>query len=168
MYVSPWKREIESITWVEMHRNKRDRWQSSGREYWETTEMADHLGDYIETWCNGNSQESTEVTQIRLLAIEHIEPDLAIFCNQARLLVERLVHQCSHITFDLNFVLHTRCAGLNVAWQLKKKPNNDLSRLRHMPQETYASHDTVWNARTQKLGSSKTQDRTKQGWQKSQ
>jgi hypothetical protein len=44
-----------------------------------------------------------------------VEPELAIFCNQASLPVVRLGHQPSHKTFDLQFVLPARCAGAELA-----------------------------------------------------
>jgi hypothetical protein len=49
---------------------------------------------------------------LRLPEIENIEPELTISCNQVQLPTEELEHQLSHKTFDWQFVLHIRCAGM--------------------------------------------------------
>ena len=38
---------------------------------------------------------------VKTLVMGDTEPELAIFCNEARLPVEELSYQCSHKTFDL-------------------------------------------------------------------
>lgn len=45
--------------------------------------------------------------------MEDMEPELAIFCKQVRLLEEDLGHQLSHKAFDLQFLLPSRCVGLD-------------------------------------------------------
>lgn len=47
-----------------------------------------------------------------------MESELAIFCDQARLPLEGLGHKPSHKTFDLQFVLPTKCAVVKVAQNL--------------------------------------------------
>jgi hypothetical protein len=46
------------------------------------------------------------------------EPELAIFCNRARIVAVRLGNLPSHKTFDLQSVLPIRCAGVMVAQNL--------------------------------------------------
>jgi hypothetical protein len=43
-----------------------------------------------------------------------MQPELATFCNQARLAVEELRYQHNHKTFELQFVLPIRCAGVKI------------------------------------------------------
>jgi hypothetical protein len=62
--------------------------------------------------------------------MDDIEPELDIFCHQARLLEVRLGHEPNHITFDLQFVLSLRCAEVMVEQKLWKWPNNDWYNLR--------------------------------------
>lgn len=54
---------------------------------------------------------------------------------QARFLVEALGHQFTHKTFNLQFVLLMRCAGVMVAQRLWQWLNKGWSSLRPMPQE---------------------------------
>ena len=47
---------------------------------------------------------------LRLLAMEDMEPEMATFCNQARLPMKGLEHQLSHKTLNPQFVMPIRCA----------------------------------------------------------
>jgi hypothetical protein len=55
--------------------------------------------------------------------MREIELEMASFCNQARLLMEGLGQQPSHKTFDLQFVLPTRCAGVKLEQKWKEMAN---------------------------------------------
>ena len=61
--------------------------------------------------------------RLRLLLMREIELEMASFCNQARLLMEGLGQQPSHKTFDLQFVLPTRCAGVKLEQKWKEMAN---------------------------------------------
>jgi len=61
-----------------------------------------------------------------------LEPEMNISCNQERFLMKELGHQQSHQTFDPQFVLPTRCAGVKMS-RLERWPINDWSSLRAMP-----------------------------------
>lgn len=74
------------------------------------TGIRGHLESNIENKCSENSQESTRVISARTPTIEATEPDPSLFCNHGRLLVVVLGHQHSHTTFDLQYVLPSRCA----------------------------------------------------------
>jgi len=64
------------------------------------------------------------------------EPELAIFCNQARLPpVEGLGHHLSHKAFDLQFILPARCGEVKIPQNLWEWPTNDWSSLRPKPGE---------------------------------
>jgi len=57
-----------------------------------------------------------------------MEPEILIFYNQQRLLVEGLGHQPRPKTFDPQYILPTRCAGLKIEqklrdWLIKDWPN---------------------------------------------
>ena len=58
--------------------------------------------------------------------------ELAISYNQVRLSVEVLGHQANHKTFDLQFVLPTRCVGVKVVQKLWVT-NQWLAQLRSVP-----------------------------------
>lgn len=47
-----------------------------------------------------------------------MDPEAAISCNQEKLPVEALELQTSHIAADLQSVLSTRCAAVNLAEKL--------------------------------------------------
>lgn len=69
------------------------------------------------------------------------EPEQVIVYNQARLSVEALERQPSHKTFNLQFVLPARGAGVKEAQTLWEWPGNDSSSLRSMPPEgTHSWH----------------------------
>lgn len=68
-----------------------------------TTEIGRHLGDKLETKCNENSQQSTEMNLVKTPHNGDMEPELAISCNQARHPVEGLGYQPSHKNFNLQF-----------------------------------------------------------------
>ena len=72
---------------------------------------------------------------LRLLAMEDMEPEMATFCNQARLPMEGLGHQLSHKTFDLQFVLPVGCTEVKMEQKLRGWPSNGWSILRLMPGE---------------------------------
>lgn len=50
--------------------------------------------------------------------MEDTEPELAFFCNQAKLHLLGLGHHSSHRTFYLQFVQPKRCTGIKVAQHL--------------------------------------------------
>jgi hypothetical protein len=52
--------------------------------------------------------------------MEDLEPETVSFCNQERLPKEGLGHQPSHKTFNQQFVLPTRYAGVKVVQKLKE------------------------------------------------
>ena len=71
--------------------------------------------------------------------MEDMEPELAIFYNQARLPVVGLGHQPRYKTFALQPVLPARRAGAMVAQSMWEGSTNDWSNLR--PKSRERSHD---------------------------
>ena len=74
---------------------------------------------------------------LRLPEIENIEPELTISCNQVQLPTEELEHQLSHKTFDWQFVLHIRCAGMKSRTEFE--PRWPVS-LKHAAGQFYHHH----------------------------
>jgi hypothetical protein len=70
---------------------KRIRWgrRLAGKVLGDTTGIQLHFKDEVEPKCNGNFVEM-RVTQVQSPSKEDMEPEPAIVCNQARLLVEEL------------------------------------------------------------------------------
>ena len=63
-----------------------------------------------------------------------LEPELeSISYNQKHFPIEELGHQCSHKTFDPQFVLSTSCVGVKDGAELEGRANQDWTSLRHMP-----------------------------------
>lgn len=61
--------------------------RDGGRVLGKMTGIWGHLGGDVETYCSGNSLESVRVMLVKPLIMGHKESELAIFHNQARLLV---------------------------------------------------------------------------------
>ena len=106
--------------------------ESTGRDNWIggwgglcITGQARNLGQWKFPRINeGNSSED--------LAMDDMEPEPAIFYNQARP-HEALGHQTNHKTLDPQFVLPTRCAGIKLELKLGEWPYIDWSGLRPVP-----------------------------------
>jgi hypothetical protein len=73
------------------------------------------------------------------LAMWVMKPELVISYNQVRLPAEVLGYQPRHKTFNIQFVLNARCAGVKV--------------VQILCHERELAHDTVWRAKNQKLDS---------------
>jgi hypothetical protein len=74
--------------------------------------------------------------------------ELAIFYNQASLPREGLGHQLSHKTFNLQFVLPTKCAGVKMAQNLWEWPTGSAGDPSH---EREPTPDTAWRVRNLRL-----------------
>ena len=55
---------------------------------------------------------------------EDMEPELAIFSNQRKLLMEGLEHKPSHKTLDAQYPLPTRGAGIKMEQRLRERLNS--------------------------------------------
>jgi hypothetical protein len=61
------------------------------------------------------------------------ELEMATSCSQARLPMEGLGHQSSHKTFNSQFALSIRCAGIKMEQKMMEWPSNDCLNLRLIP-----------------------------------
>jgi hypothetical protein len=62
-----------------------------------------------------------------------METKMAASCSQVGLPVEEGRHQTPYKTFNLKFVLLTRCAGIKMEQRVRGWPTNDCSTLRPIP-----------------------------------
>lgn len=84
--------------------------------------------------------------------MEDTEPELAVFCNQARLPVAGLGHPHSHRTFYIKPALPARCAAATKARSLREWSTNDGINLRLK----LVGESLAWRARNRKLDSADT------------
>ena len=88
------------------------RWCGSGEKtLGEMVGFGGLLGTNVETQCIRILREFIKVTLAKTPSNGGMEPEPAIFCNQARLQVERLGHPLSDKTVNLHFVLPSECSG---------------------------------------------------------
>lgn len=64
---------------------------------------------------------------LRLVDMENMEPEMANSTNQSGFLWEGVWHQTIHKAFDSNYLLHTRCSGMQRG--LRECPTNETYRL---------------------------------------
>jgi hypothetical protein len=76
----------------------------------------------------GNTQEFSGVTlgktAIMGIGVGNMEPELLIFCNKERLLMQGMGSQPRHKTFDLLFILPARYIMVKLKQNLWKWPTN--------------------------------------------
>jgi len=63
----------------------------------------------------------------------YVEPEVAISCSQARLLMEGGGHQHTHKIFDPKFALPTRCVEIKTEQKLRESTTNNWPNLRPIP-----------------------------------
>jgi len=84
----------------------------------ESTERDNRKRDKLETYGNGDSQESMRMTLDKISSNGEDGARMAISYNKTRLPIERLGHQTSYKTFYLQFFLPMRSAGTKMEHKL--------------------------------------------------
>lgn len=99
------------------------------------TGIEGHLGDNVETSAVETPWNLQDWPYQRLLVMGDMDPEPAIFSNQARFLKAELAPKPRHKTFNLQSVLPPRCVRVMVTQNFWVWLTNDWSNLRSTPRE---------------------------------